>query len=254
MSQPGRPDQTLFDLLEAFPQPGCVVCGLLAAIGDRLVQSVLYERWSDQPTHDAIRARRGLCATHSHQLTQYRGNAQTVAIFFRSAVDEAVRALQSVPVEAPPPERAGLAGLLRRAGQGLAGAVRLAPEAPCLVCAEIGAAEDRYIETLARGLAEGRLAEAYRRSDGLCLPHTRMVLAAARDGGVREAVIDVQRRVWTELHDDLSEFIGKTGNHDYGSITRRVSGSWQRAARLMPGLPALFGTDRRPREDDATGD
>ncbi len=249
MSQPGRPNQTYFDLLEAFPQPGCVVCGLLVPIGDRLVQSVLYERWSDQPTHDAIRARRGLCATHSHQLTQYRGNAQTVAIFFRSAVDAAVRALESTPVAAPP-ERAGLATLLRRAGRSLSGAVRLAPEAPCLVCAEIGAAEGRYVETLARDLGEGRLAEAYRRSDGLCLPHTRMVLAAARDAGVREVVIDVQRRVWSELHDDLSTFIKKTGSHDYASITRRVSGSWQRAARLMPGLPALFGTDHCPSGGD----
>ena len=61
MSQPGRPDQTFFDLLDAFSQPGCAVCGLLAAQADRLVQSVLYERWQDQPTHDAIRARRGSC-------------------------------------------------------------------------------------------------------------------------------------------------------------------------------------------------
>lgn len=239
--------QSTFDLIETFPQPGCAICSLLLRHADRTLRGILYDRSVDGPTHDALRARRGLCSTHSLQITQYRGNAGTLAILFRSAVDEAVRVLGEMP-EDPSSGRAPFASLIGARRIGAALAARLAPRRRCIVCEVTHEAEQRYLEVLASSLiSDPRLLEAYQKSQGLCLPHVRMALAACDDPAVLRELIATQKRIWTQLRDDLDQFIVKADAH-YGYADKgREGDAWLRAMKQLPGEDTLFGVD--PREE-----
>lgn len=235
-----------FDLVETFPLPGCAMCNLLIALADRTLQNLLYERVIDDLTHRMLRARRGLCATHSQQITGYLGNSATFAIYYRSAVDEVVRVLNEMPEE-PGAVQAGLSRLIGRKGLGAALADRLAPDDPCLVCKVLDDAECRYIEVMANYLDDARLHDAYTQSQGLCLPHFEKSLRATTDPAGIGVLLTTQRRIWTQLRDDLEVFIAKV-DHRYGwADFGQESDSWVRATQQMPGAAGLFGVDPRSR-------
>lgn len=237
------PPQRYFDLVESFAEPGCAMCTLLLGQADRLLQSILYERWRDQPTHDAIRARHGLCSTHAHQLTQYRGNVQTVAIFYRSAVDEVVGILEAMQRDL----RVAPAGRRQRGGRadGAALAERLNPRGPCIVCAALDETERELVETMVRYFDDDRLHATYEQSDGLCLPHLQAVLAVCADPAALREMIAIQKRAWAELRDDVAAFIAKTAQRDGDVLDPREASGPGRAVRHMPGEHALFGVDPR---------
>lgn len=245
MKRNGLTPQSYFDLVETFPQRGCAICNLLLPYADRLVQHMLYDQAVDDQTHQALRARRGLCSVHSQQITQYLGNAQTVVIFFRSAVDEVVRLLDELPGDIPP-ARSGLAGLIGGSSRGAALAERLAPHAPCLICQSLAEAETRYIKVMGDFLDDDRLRTAYEKSEGLCLPHFQQVLAASDDPGAIRTLIATQKRVWTQLREDLNTFIAKASETNFVYQDKGTEGdSWYRATKQMPGEDRLFGLDPR---------
>jgi hypothetical protein len=235
-----------FDLIEAFTQPGCAMCTLLLHLADRTVQLILYERSDDAPTHAALRARRGLCGIHAQQMTRYLGNAQTNALFWKSAVDEVVKSMGRLTGSNH--ARRDLVTRLRGGGKrrGTALAEQIAPSAPCLVCASLATAEQHYIEDMATRLDDERLCSAYQRSrDGLCLPHFLKVLCACDDPAILRTLIGKQQCVWTQLNDDLAEFLAKAGfGFDFREREHEAD-SWLRAALLMPGAEGLFGVDKR---------
>jgi hypothetical protein len=233
-----------FDLVETFPLPGCAICNLLVQLADRSLRNLLYERVIDEPTHQAIRARRGLCAAHSQQMTGYLGNSATFAIYYRSAVDEVVHILENMPEE-PGPAQVGLSRLLAHKPLGAALADRIAPRAPCLVCKALDEAECRYIEVMANYLDDERLLDTYTQSQGLCLPHFEKSLRACTDPAAIRILLTTQRRIWTQLRDDLEVFIAKV-DHRYGwADFGQESDSWVRATQQMPGEARLFGVDPR---------
>ncbi|HOA24315.1 MAG TPA: DUF6062 family protein [Aggregatilineales bacterium] len=243
MKRRSAPSQRYFDLVEALAGPGCPMCAILLQQADKLLQSILYERWKDQPTHDAIRARQGLCSGHAYQLTQYRGNVQTVAIFYRSAVDEVVRILDEM--ERSVPIGTGRRRRREARSEGAVLAARLAPRGPCIVCAALDETESRLVETMVEYFDDARLRESYEASDGLCLPHMQAVLAACDDRTMLRDLVAIQKRIWAQLRADVEAFIAKTREHSGDAIEPREASSPSRAIRLMPGEHDLFGVDPR---------
>jgi hypothetical protein len=66
------------------------------------------------------------------------------------------------------------------------------------------------ITTLVEGLrGEDGLLQAYRASEGLCLPHLRQALSMARDPDVAAVLVDTQCAIWEKLEGHLSEIIRK---------------------------------------------
>ncbi len=88
------------------------------------------------------------------------------------------------------------------------------------------------ITTLIEGLVgEDGLLEAYRASEGLCLPHLRRALSTARDPAVSAALIETQSAIWRKLEGHLNEIIRKfdyryreeTRGEEVGAAARAVA-------------------------------
>lgn len=233
-----------YDLVEAFSQPGCAICALLLRDADRYLDGLLYEFALDPQVQDAFRARRGLCGEHAQQITTYFGGSLGVAILYAATLDEVLKIIQTAPPEETP--RPKLMRLLQRDKSLVSElAERLESQGPCVVCQHLAGAERRYIHTLSRYLTDERLRGSYENSDGLCLPHFRMVLRAIPRAEERNLLIAAQRRIWAALKADLDEFIAKNDYQRSAEPMGRERDSWKRATARMAGERGVFGPDPR---------
>lgn len=217
-----------FDLLEAFPQPGCAVCRLLAHDVDRFLDTLLYEYPVEPAMQNSFRASRGLCHEHSWQLTRYN-SVLAVAILYDAALDEVLRLIDATP----PDRQSGLARLLNSStNSALADA--LAAQKPCPACVVREDAEKRYVEVIGTYIGEARFGDAFRASEGLCLAHFRGALYAARDAENARFLTTAQRAIWTSLKREVEVFLHKMDAH-YHQAMGAESTSWQRTLARMAG-------------------
>ncbi len=229
---------SLFDLIAAFAEPGCPVCRLVRQDVQRFLGTLLTEHVSDVSMHRAFRAGRGLCNNHAWQLAKFGGALLNIAVYYRGALKEVLRALEGAPAAEARSRLARLVG--GAAGAPLAD--RLEPGGPCVACRARADAEALYLRTLAEHMGDERLATAYAGSDGLCLPHFRRALrlAGPPEG---EALVAAQRRVWAALLAELDTF---KEMHDYRHTGERMGAegdSWLRAIRSLAGEEGVFGSD-----------
>lgn len=98
-------------------------------------------------------------------------------------------------------------------------------------------------------LAEIRANSSSRRrllaSNGLCFPHFELVWGQAEQAD-QELLLELQRRVVTELVDDLAENIRKQGHEFEDGPSEQESNSWQRAIWLTTGWSKEALRDPRP--------
>ena len=215
---------SLYDLVEAFAQPGCPVCQLLQRDVRRFLGNLLYEGVSDPEAHASLQDSYGLCNVHAWQLRQvHEGQLLSIALFYRSAVTAAL-------------------GRLEAGGSPRAEALR--PTAACPACKALVDAEERYVGILAAHSTDDQLVQVYRNSDGLCLPHFRQVLNRLGRPDSARHLIALQRAIWERLLTDLQTFIEM---HDYRHTGERMAGerdSWLRAIRSLAGEEGIWGLDR----------
>lgn len=211
-----------FDLIEAFPRDGCAVCRLAAGDVERHIDMLFHEGINDPGITDIFRAGRGLCGAHSWQMVAHpAAHALGVSVLFEGALDETLRVLADTPPRTP------------FSTGGAALAKRLDAERACLLCEKRAESDLRYAQILADFLGDERLRRAYAASDGLCLPHLRLLLRQRSPH--HGFVIETQRRLWARLQAELHEFIRKN-NLEYADeiITHAEGTSRLRAiARLV---------------------
>jgi len=167
-----------YDLHDAMAQPGCPVCRLKADAVDRSIDILLWENVNDPGARQNIRQARGFCHQHAWQLIQGGASSGSV-IIMRDVVQNVLAVLENARLEP-----AGPAQFFRRTQPAATAelAADLAPQVPCPICVQAEAVESALIATLVEGLpGENGLLEAYRASEGLCLPHLRQALSTARD-------------------------------------------------------------------------
>ncbi len=214
-----------FDLLERFEQSGCAVCNLTQRDVDRYLDALLYEYVNKVPTHQAIRAGRGLCNPHTWQLLNTRkGNVISISILYRAVLDEAEE------IERKHASKLGFSRLFNR--QSLAD--DLEPVEMCMACDKQNESEAMYIHMVAEHFHEVHVQELYRNSEGLCLPHIRLLLRAMKSAELTKAFLKMQREHWSRLHAHLDSFIHKfIEDDDHEAV-------WQRAMRLLAGHKDMF--------------
>lgn len=239
---------TYFDLIETFSQPGCAVCSLLLRNVDRSLDALLYEYVNDPDTHRAFRTRRGLCNEHSWQLARHTGNALGIAILYEAAVDEVLKTIDRVPLGVDP--QSGLGRLLGSAGKPNASllADRLEPAGMCRICELLADSEKQYLHILSDYLGDERMLEAFRSSDGLCLPHFRQLLRRIRHPADLQHLLSIQTAIWSRLREELAEYRDKS---DYRRIREGMGAegsSWLRAIGRLAGEKGVFGVDPRSAE------
>lgn len=234
-----------YGLVETFPAMGCAVCNLLLRDADRFLDSLLYEYVNDPDSHRTFRARRGLCNEHAWHLTRYTGHSLSIAVLYHAAVDEVLTIMAEEAVESV----ALSASMRRRAGNGPFGmsalADRLESAGPCAACRLLADAEVRYLRTFGQYISDSRLEDAYRVSDGLCLPHFRLLLRQALPVENLRKIITIQRAIWAQLKTDLAEFRSKTNVNRRDETMGAEGDSWRRAIGRMAGEKGVFGPDPR---------
>jgi hypothetical protein len=202
--QPSR-HITYHDLRDALAEPGCPLCRRVARAVDRYLRALLYESVNDPEVREGLRASQGFCRQHAWQV-QRRASPLSIAILWRDLLSQEL---------APEPSAN------RRA--------RLCPA--CAVAAE---AERGHLAALAEHLEAGSLRDEFAASAGLCLPHLRAALRAAK-AGAREFLLAAESEKIAALREQLSEIIRK---HDYrfrGEPWGREKDAWIRATAKLAG-------------------
>jgi hypothetical protein len=226
-----------FDLLETLPQPGCAICNLLQRDVHRLIDGLLWEHPNDHYILEKMRASRGLCNEHGWQFITM-AYALNVAIYYQPVLDELLKILNET-VTAPKSKNVVRHWLARSGSSGLAGA--LDPAQPCLVCDFQDERESRYVGVVAEYIADEDFSSVYEKSDGLCLPHFKMVICRTAHA---ERYICIQKDIWTRLQADLKTLRYKLAalvpNDQFGA----EADSWRRAHALFTGGKGVFGRRR----------
>jgi len=229
-----------YDLLDAFTLSGCPVCRLLTADAERFLDNLLYENTMDIGVQQGYRASRGLCNTHAWQLLEYKGNAAGIAVLSEAVLDELIGVLTSGNGAAT--SGRSLRGLVsKRDGEQTADA--LEAHKGCLCCGLLDRAESNYLQTIADHFAEGQMQEAFRVSEGLCLPHFRRFVPLLRDPAQLRIAIEAQARIWQHLKDELAMYLQQSGARATDEPMGAESDSWQRAILAIAGDKRLFGMD-----------
>jgi hypothetical protein len=233
-----------YDLIEMFPQPGCVICNLLLKAADQFLDNLLYERVLEQETHTAMRRRRGLCSTHSQRAIEFKGSSVSLAILYKTVLDEILTEIKQTSAE-PIPKKSGLGQLFSTAKDLFSLAARLEPKGRCVACDAVDESERRYVHALNHHIGDARMRAAYQGSNGLCVPHFRMVIREANDPILAREIISIQQSMWAQLKDELQEFIDKSDYRRGREVAGSEAGSWLRAAMSMAGEKDIFGLDSR---------
>jgi hypothetical protein len=233
---------SFFNMVEVFQKPGCAICNMLQDDNDEFVEALLYEYPNDIGVQQQFLAARGLCNEHSWQLLNYKGGgALSIAVLYSILLKPIMRIMH----KQPSPEAGGSwLNRLRSGADGAGLADQLQPTGPCIACEMVRKSEDHYLETLSQHISDPRLQEAYRESDGLCLPHFRLALRQMRDPEKLKVLIGIQTAIWDALAAELETFMD---NYD---ITKaqpmgEEGDSWQRVIGQMAGRRGIFGLNER---------
>lgn len=225
-----------FDLIEALQDSdGCALCRLLQRSVKRYIDALLYEYINKRPTHQAIRASRGLCNQHQWDLQAGHGHSLQVAILCRTALDEVLTITQDTQSNS-----AGFKRLLGRTSH----ADVLEATGRCMVCAYLDDTEGVLIKMVADNITDARLLEAYENSSGFCIPHFQHLLSEVKSEDKAKQFMRLQRHIWQKLHDELDLLIRKN-DVEYADQTIGEEGdSWRRAIRYLSGEQGIFGLRR----------
>lgn len=227
------------DLRQAFTEPGCALCRLLAKQADSYIDQLLWELVNDIDGRGELNQARGFCNSHAWLLVRY-GASLGVAILMDGVIGEVMRLVEQEGFKPQP------AFSLRQVWDALnttqpspatAGLVKtLEPQRPCPVCKTIQKNESYYLAALVKHLtgAESLLA-AYQASDGLCLPHFRLALGRVSQAESYTALVEAQKSVWQRLRADLAEFIRKNDHRFRGERFGPEGDAWLRGIEAVSG-------------------
>jgi hypothetical protein len=230
---------SVHDLRDALAESGCPICRLKTESGDHFVASMLWDGVTDPTTRGELRQSQGFCREHMWRLVRH-GSSLGVAIITRDLLERALKGLAGASYQTGPTlslRRVQEALDRERPASATAAVVqRLEPEAECPACLWAAKMEQIYLGDLLKHLlGETGLLEAYRSSEGLCLPHLRQALMLVRDSEVFDALVEAQRAIWEGLIGELSEFIRKSDHRFRHEEWGEERDAWIRAIGAIAG-------------------
>ncbi|NLX08815.1 MAG: hypothetical protein GXY36_04100 [Chloroflexi bacterium] len=189
-----------YNLYEAFAKPGCPVCRLAVDSVHHYLDSVIYEYVTKPHTHEGLRAARGFCQQHAwHVIAEINASALGVAVLYEGLFRTLLNEMGGE----------SKLGAKRQIAQALNA---LKPQAPCPACTHQATVEDHLLRNLIDHIDQDEFADAFRRSEGLCLPHLRLALDRRADTDKQARLLSLEQAIWQQLQVDLDEFIRL---HDY---------------------------------------
>ncbi len=207
---------------------GCPLCKLVAKTERIYLDSLNYERVLDLNTRDALKASWGLCPEHSRDWEALQGSALGIAIVYRVAVLDLLRATE--------PEKLKGGGLFKRGGGVAQLAESVEPTGPCPACKLGLETAERFADLLLKDVAEPEVQAALAKCGGLCLPHLRLTLARPGAGRGYRDLVAAQRQAWEALMAELDEFIRKNDYRFQHEPVGEEGDSWLRALDAITGM------------------
>ena len=208
----------------AFRQPGCPICRLKQEVMDRYIFSLLWENVNDVNTRIHLVRSLGFCSEHTWQLYHTEinrfGSGLGISIIYEDLTRYVMVGLRDyearLPSNAPNRPRwwqrvwTRLRAVLGRS-RPIARPGGILPVEPCRVCVHGADSEARYMHWLIEGCTDAAFRGWYAASDGLCLPHLRLVLeqAAQTESDVARFLTDTAAVKLEALATDLAEYARK---------------------------------------------
>jgi|YelNatPaOPRAMG01_1025707.scaffolds.fasta_scaffold41834_3 hypothetical protein len=217
------------ELKEALAQPGCPLCRLAREAVGRFLAHLLYENVNDPGVRSELTLARGFCNLHAWQLEE-EGDALGTAILYRNILGALVELLERCLQRSKRLRQSRRVGALRTI---------LQPQRPCPACRARENAEAVYIHALVSQLDDPEVRDGFLRAGGLCLPHLQRTLEVARPEQAGE-LLALQREAWTQLLEQLGEFIRKQDYRFREEGLGAEGDSWIRALAQVSGQPGVW--------------
>jgi GTP-binding protein EngB required for normal cell division/uncharacterized protein (DUF1778 family) len=172
----------------------CPVCDQLYSVAFDFLSQWQYAVSTDEKAQTQFAAELGFCPLHTWQLDMLSSPVGASAGFAR-LVERVSRLLTDAS------ESADAAQAVRDLARDTKN---------CRVCRMLREAEKIHTETLAGSLAEAAGREAYARSQGACLRHLAMMIAASDNKEVAQFLLSEAARRFEEVAEDMQAFALKT--------------------------------------------
>jgi hypothetical protein len=228
---------TEIELSEALELSGCALCRIGEASNKRYLGHVLHESVNDLTVRRRLLDAWGFCRRHAWYFvrleTATMRDGLGTTILAEGLIEALQLALDSTAAEAARSRRGTRREARRWRGQTKKA---LSATGECPACAEQQSHERYAASVLMKVLDEAGWRERLAGSDGLCLPHLRVMLedADAPDEALDQVLADHRRRL-TAVLADLKEYIRK---HDYRFTAEppgREADGFRRATALLAG-------------------
>jgi hypothetical protein len=227
-----------YELLEAFPQPGCPLCRQVQEAVERSLSHLFYESVTDPAVRHRLRRSLGFCQRHAWLLVDARlGDALGMAIIYHDLLGSL---LKHLPQDAAISPQNPASRLFRRLPSGLKTLVGhtldvLSPHHPCPACEQEESTRRTAVSVLAASLKAPAFAEAFKASGSLCLPHLCQVLEEVRDPLSLEILVTASRDKLATLQAELAEIIRKNDYRYRDEAFGPEGDAWKRAVAVMVG-------------------
>jgi hypothetical protein len=216
-----------FNILDALPKRGCVVCRLGHGVDIHYITDVLYSQTTSVETRAALRKARGFCLRHARLLDQI-GHALDLSIIYQDVLITLRQAL-----EAPSPRKTAS----RRGKRQLFKA--LGPQAKCPACLHRAELEAVYVETLLDHLEDAEFVAKVRSADPLCLSHYCQAAEQPVSSAQFQTLRAIQVEHWNQLIAELGEFVRKQDHRFHHETVGQEGDAWIRAIDAVIGTRAF---------------
>jgi hypothetical protein len=235
-----------FELLDACKEPGCPICRLGQRSAQRHLTSLIYDGVNDVPLRATLRDSYGYCHEHAWLLPESGESAPLgIAIIHRDILNTLRGQLgeETYNKKRRTSLREVVAGAL--SAESTTGGSQAAPHIPpktiCPACERRLEAEHLAFASMLEALNKNDqpMQAGLESSDGLCIPHLRQALSAARSQQAFDSLVNITERQLSNLINDLDEFIRKN-DHRFREekISKEEKESWRKALQRASGKKA----------------
>lgn len=225
------------ELKDAFAEKGCAFCRLTDESANKYIEAILWEMVTDPETRIELRKARGYCPEHTHLLVR-PGSALGTAILMKDVINVLQKEVAASKLWENPDSNIGSIGssLNPKKSKSKTAVLHssLSPQSECPVCKNIEQLEKHLIKTLIKNI--NQLAESYRQSAGLCLPHLKTLLAQAPSNQNTHTLLAAQLHIWEKLDADLTEFIRKNDYRFRHEGFGLEKDAWKRGVEATAGI------------------
>jgi hypothetical protein len=228
-------------LLEALKEPDCPICKLLLEDSRAYLDQLLYESVLDVPTRMLLMESFGFCSWHARQIPTLPAICAP-NIGFSIFASDLLRKL----------DYAGRAMIqnhlwkrdwkswFKKKPRTLASVIK---ERSCPACDHVKQFESYHTKDLLDSLGEPEFFEAYKTSQGICLPHFFILEQSCSSHRNFRPLLDAHLTKAKALRETLEEFIRKQDFRLSDEITPEETKAWKLALDLLTGKPGIFANE-----------